>query len=106
MWQNKVPKIEVETHKVGSPAVVVPTLDTVRHETLLYTWLAEHKPMVLCGPPGSGKTMTLFAALRALPDFEVHHCLSLALTDIPLYATGCRPQFLQCYHSRAVVEDV
>eukprot|EP00112_Aurelia_sp_Birch-Aquarium-sp1_P013630 Seg2899.2 transcript_id=Seg2899.2/GoldUCD/mRNA.D3Y31 product="Cytoplasmic dynein 1 heavy chain 1" protein_id=Seg2899.2/GoldUCD/D3Y31 len=70
-WQNKVPKIEVETHKVASPDVVVPTLDTVRHESLLYTWLAEHKPLVLCGPPGSGKTMTLFSALRALPDMEV-----------------------------------
>ncbi len=70
-WLNKVPKIEVETHNVGSPDVVVPTLDTVRHESLLYTWLAEHKPMVLCGPPGSGKTMTLFSALRALPDMEV-----------------------------------
>ena len=72
LWTNKVPKIEVETHKVGSPDIVVPTLDTVRHESLLYTWLAEHKPMVLCGPPGSGKTMTLFSALRALPDFEVN----------------------------------
>ena len=70
-WQNKVPQIEVETHKVASPDVVVPTLDTVRHESLLYTWLAEHKPLVLCGPPGSGKTMTLFSALRALPDMEV-----------------------------------
>ncbi|XP_001636057.2 cytoplasmic dynein 1 heavy chain 1 isoform X2 [Nematostella vectensis] len=71
LWQSKVPQIEVETHKVASPDVVVPTLDTVRHETLLYTWLAEHKPLVLCGPPGSGKTMTLFSALRALPDMEV-----------------------------------
>lgn len=70
-WSNKVPVIEVETHKVAAPDVVVPTLDTVRHESLLYTWLAEHKPLVLCGPPGSGKTMTLFSALRALPDFEV-----------------------------------
>lgn len=26
---------------------------------------------MLCGPPGSGKTMTLFSALRALPDMEV-----------------------------------
>ena len=43
----------------------------MRHESLLYTWLAEHKPMVLCGPPGSGKTMTLFSALRSLPDMEV-----------------------------------
>nr|CAB3240292.1 cytoplasmic dynein 1 heavy chain 1 [Phallusia mammillata] len=70
-WVNKVPQIEVETHKVAAPDVVVPTLDTVRHEALLYTWLAEHKPMVLCGPPGSGKTMTLFSALRALPEMEV-----------------------------------
>lgn len=70
-WSNKVPQIEVETHKVAAPDVVVPTLDTVRHESLLYTWLGEHKPLVLCGPPGSGKTMTLFSALRALPDMEV-----------------------------------
>ena len=38
----RVPKIEVETHKVRSPGVVVPTLDTVRHESLLYMWLVEH----------------------------------------------------------------
>lgn len=54
-WTAKVPKIEVETHKVASPDVVVPTLDTVRHESLLASWLAEHKPLILCGPPGSGK---------------------------------------------------
>lgn len=44
-WSNRVPQIEVETHKVASPDIVVPTLDTVRHESLLYTWLAEHKPL-------------------------------------------------------------
>ncbi|EUB63753.1 Cytoplasmic dynein 1 heavy chain [Echinococcus granulosus] len=70
-WINKVPIIEVESHKINTMDVVVPTLDTVRHEALLYTWLAEHRPMVLCGPPGSGKTMTLFSALRSLPDMEV-----------------------------------
>lgn len=70
-WVNKVPVIEVESHKINTMDVVVPTLDTVRHEALLYTWLAEHRPMVLCGPPGSGKTMTLFSALRSLPDMEV-----------------------------------
>jgi dynein heavy chain 1 len=43
----------------------------VRHEEVLYSWLAEHKPLILCGPPGSGKTMTLFSALRKLPDLEV-----------------------------------
>ncbi|CAG0895372.1 unnamed protein product, partial [Cyprideis torosa] len=70
-WSDKVPTIEVETHKVASPDVVVPTVDTIRHEVLLKTWLAEHKPIVLCGPPGSGKTMTLFSTLRSLPDMEV-----------------------------------
>ena len=70
-WQSKVPVVDIETHKVAAPDVVIPTIDTVRHESLLFTWLAEHKPLVLCGPPGSGKTMTLFSALRSLPDMEV-----------------------------------
>ncbi len=51
--------------------VVVPTLDTVRHEDVLFSWLSESKPIVLCGPPGSGKTMTLFNALRRLPQMDV-----------------------------------
>ncbi|KAI9809961.1 MAG: hypothetical protein M1825_000394 [Sarcosagium campestre] len=70
-WQSQVPTIEVNTHSITETDVVIPTLDTVRHEDVLYSWLAEHKPLLLCGPPGSGKTMTLFAALRKLPNMEV-----------------------------------
>ena len=70
-WQSQVPTIEVNTHSVTQTDVVIPTLDTVRHEDVLYSWLAEHKPLILCGPPGSGKTMTLFSALRKLPNMEV-----------------------------------
>ncbi|KAL8738025.1 MAG: hypothetical protein Q9181_001132 [Wetmoreana brouardii] len=70
-WQSHVPNIDVNTHSINQTDVVIPTLDTVRHEDILYSWLAEHKPLILCGPPGSGKTMTLFAALRKLPDMEV-----------------------------------
>ena len=51
-WLAKVPQIEVENHKVASPDIVIPTIDTIRHETLLFTWLKEHKPLLLCGPPG------------------------------------------------------
>lgn len=65
-WTSKVPVIEVETHRVAAADLVIPTVDTVRHEMLLNTWLSEHKPLVLCGPPGSGKTMTLLSALRSL----------------------------------------
>lgn len=70
-WQSKVPAIEIEAHAVTASDVVVPTVDTLRHEEVLYSWLSEHKPLMLCGPPGSGKTMTLFSALRKLPDMEV-----------------------------------
>lgn len=70
-WQDQVPQIEVNTHSVTQTDIVIPTLDTVRHEDVLYSWLAEHKPLLLCGPPGSGKTMTLFSALRKLPNMEV-----------------------------------
>ena len=70
-WQNQVPTIEVNTHSITQTDVVIPTLDTIRHEDVLYSWLAEHKPLLLCGPPGSGKTMTLFSALRKLPNMEV-----------------------------------
>ncbi|TIC37063.1 hypothetical protein E3Q09_01001 [Wallemia mellicola] len=70
-WTEKVPTIELETHAVTAADVVVPTVDTIRHEEVLYSWLSEHKPLMLCGPPGSGKTMTLFSALRKLPDMEI-----------------------------------
>ncbi|KAF2458872.1 dynein heavy chain [Lineolata rhizophorae] len=71
LWQSQVPNVEVNTHSITQTDVVIPTLDTVRHEDVLYSWLAEHKPLLLCGPPGSGKTMTLFSALRKLPNMEV-----------------------------------
>ena len=70
-WQSQVPAIDINTHSVTQTDVVIPTVDTVRHEDVLYSWLAEHKPLLLCGPPGSGKTMTLFAALRKLSNMEV-----------------------------------
>ncbi|KAI0090006.1 dynein heavy chain protein 1 [Irpex rosettiformis] len=69
-WQTRVPVIEIEPQAVTANDVVVPTIDTVRHEEVLYSWLSEHKPLMLCGPPGSGKTMTLFSALRKLPSME------------------------------------
>ena len=70
-WQSQVPHVEVNTHSITQTDVVIPTLDTIRHEDILYSWLAEHRPLLLCGPPGSGKTMTLFSALRKLPNMEV-----------------------------------
>ena len=38
-WSAKVPQVEVETHKVASPDIVVPTLDTVSHHHDLFSVL-------------------------------------------------------------------
>ncbi|KAL3076768.1 hypothetical protein niasHS_011505 [Heterodera schachtii] len=70
-WLTKVPQIEIEPQRITDTLTVIPTLDTVRHEMLLNIWLNERKPLILCGPPGSGKTITLLAALRSLPDMDV-----------------------------------
>ncbi|KAF2861004.1 hypothetical protein K470DRAFT_257348 [Piedraia hortae CBS 480.64] len=70
-WQTQVPSVDVNTHSITQTDMVIPTVDTVRHEEVLYSFLADHKPLLLCGPPGSGKTMTLFSALRKLPSMEV-----------------------------------
>lgn len=63
-WVNKVPRIDVETHAITQTDVIIPTVDTTRHEDLIYGLLENHSPIILCGPPGCGKTMTLFGALR------------------------------------------
>eukprot|EP00741_Cyanophora_paradoxa_P023561 tig00021590_g22758.t1 len=77
-WKRRVPAVELEAHRVPQSDLVIPTVDTVRHEEVLLSWLAERRPLVLCGPPGSGKSMTLqacpflfFATLRAIPEAEV-----------------------------------
>lgn len=71
LWESKVPRVDLETHSIIKTDVVIPTLDTMRHESLIYDLINSHKPIVLCGPPGSGKTMTLFGALRKSPNLDV-----------------------------------
>ena len=94
-WQSQVPEIEVNTHSITETDMVIPTLDTVRHEDVLYSWLAEHKPLVLCGPPGSGKTMTLFSALRKLPNMEVV-ALNFSSATTPELLLKTFDQYCEC----------
>ena len=69
--ESKVPSIEIETHRIMASDVLIPTIDTVRHEQLLHSWLKERRLVLLCGPPGSGKTMTISACLRSMPEAEL-----------------------------------
>lgn len=68
-WSSFVVRMEIDSHRVSSSDVVVMTTDTVRHTEVLKCWLSARQPLILCGPPGSGKTMTLTAVLEAMPDF-------------------------------------
>ncbi|TYZ65491.1 hypothetical protein PybrP1_001542, partial [[Pythium] brassicae (nom. inval.)] len=69
-WSRSIPQLDLESHRVLSTDVVVTTVDTVRHVEVLRGWLSQHRPLILCGPPGSGKTMTLTSTLSSLPEFE------------------------------------
>lgn len=70
---------------------------------MLKAWLASHKPLILCGPPGSGKTMTLTSTLQAMPNLVLASLNFSSSTDpnLILQVTMhkrqccCKPLFCQ-----------
>lgn len=69
-WSRDVAESDLESHQVLDPTTIVTTIDTVVHESVIRGVLERHAPLILCGPPGSGKTMTILRSLRDLPDFD------------------------------------
>jgi len=70
-WEANIPQVELDPEKIPKPDVVIETVDTYRHSRIIGAVVADHRPLILCGPPGSGKSMTLTAVLRRLPNFEL-----------------------------------
>lgn len=70
-WSSRVEVPDFDPHQVMDTNTIVPTMDTVSHEHLIRSIINSHSPLILCGPPGSGKTMTLLRALRQSPDLDV-----------------------------------
>ena len=70
-WQKCVPKVEIDMKTVLDTSVVIPTVDTIRNQHIMRAYLNTRRPVILCGPPGSGKTMTLSDSLKTMPGFDV-----------------------------------
>ena len=70
-YEDRVESVELAAQQVVKADVVIDTVDTARHTDVINSWLTDHRPLILCGPPGSGKSMTLTAVLRSLPEFEL-----------------------------------
>lgn len=66
----QVPLLECSPAEVFRPDLVVPTTETVMYERHIYSLLSVGCPLILCGPPGSGKTMMLMAAIRRNPELQ------------------------------------
>jgi dynein heavy chain 1 len=69
-WRKRVGKTDVPPGKVGTNDIVIQTVDTTRHEEVISAWLRTGRPVILCGPPGSGKTMSLTAVLRSTSIYD------------------------------------
>ena len=68
---SQVPSIVLEAHDVMKPDIIIPTIDTIKNEKVFYDLLNSERAIILCGPPGSGKTMIMNSALRKSSRFEV-----------------------------------
>jgi dynein heavy chain 1 len=67
--------------------MIIKTTDTLYYEGLIFSFLEERKSILLCGPPGCGKSMMILSCLRALPD--------LSFTVINFSSTSNPPMLLK-----------
>jgi dynein heavy chain 1 len=67
-WSSCVPLTEIEASRIAKDDALITTLDTLRHEHLIRTIVSSSRSILLCGPPGSGKSMSITSALSSFPD--------------------------------------
>ncbi|KEG14468.1 putative dynein heavy chain, cytosolic [Trypanosoma grayi] len=81
--RERVQETVVRAEQVGANDTVIPTVDTCRHEAILHAWISGGNATILCGPPGSGKTMSITSILRRSAE---HDAVFLN------FSSGARPE--------------
>jgi dynein heavy chain len=67
-WNEKLLRVQTqESRRTAVEQIVVPTTESLKIEGLLDICLANRMPLLLVGPTGTGKTLSVLGALRAAP---------------------------------------
>jgi len=55
----KIPTVNIEERNIPRSDVVIPTIDTERIKSQIHYLLTNNRVLIMCGPPGTGKTMSI-----------------------------------------------
>lgn len=70
-YNSELQEVDIQPDRILGPGNVISTVDTCIYEKLIFSTLDQHKSLILCGPPGSGKTMLLLSCIRRSVGFEL-----------------------------------
>ena len=70
-YNKELKEVDIQPDRILGPGNIIPTVDTCIYEKLIFSTLDQHEPLILCGPPGSGKTMLLLSSIRKSIGFEL-----------------------------------
>lgn len=68
---DRIDKLNTGAINLRHQDTIIRTTDTLYYESLIFSFLEDKKSILLCGPPGCGKSMMILSCLRALPDVGV-----------------------------------